>query len=270
MALWAPSIASAAPALEWAYHVANMARNLYALQHVRRSTRTRSRYRSWVSVAVVVLVLGLTTLACGGGGGSGSPTSPRPSVFGTVGASITYLAIQGYNSIGGSRSWPDEELVAWGGAGISVWADDIGKPGSQRWGVFRSLLESEPGTDQIWWHLLVVFRTGPPPTVLSARDKELVIAVGTEIRRLAGQSTPIYVSPFPDYAPSAKCGEISQTSIEVSKLMAEFAIQQGLAQPGPKLRPITGKNNGGQEDPCHQGPVGRQQHGQDLRNFFGG
>jgi hypothetical protein len=208
-------------------------------------------------------------LSCGGSGG-GSPTQPRPSVFGAVGASITRLAIQGYNEIGGTRAWDDEQLVEYGGAAIDVWAAQIGQPQSPLWGIFESMLAAEPGTDQVWWHVLVSFRPGPPPEALSAEDRQDVQDVAAEIRRLVGDQVPIYASPFPEYAESAGCGEISEASFAVSELMVEFAIQHGLAEPGPSLRPITAETNNGPSDPCHQGPAGRQQHGEDLQAFFGG
>lgn len=212
---------------------------------------------------VVALLAGVT---CGGEG----PAAPRPSVFGAVGASVTRLAIQGYNEIGGSRAWPDEPLAVYDGAGVELWAQQIGQSGSPLWNTFRNRLQADPGTDQIWWHLLPLLRGGPTPNTLSPADQQLVRRVGNEIRRLVGPSVPIYVSPFFDYEPSTNCTEIGQIQIAVSKLMAQYAIQQGLAEPGPELRPLTGSNNNAPGDPCHQGPVGRQQHGQDLRDFFGG
>ena len=219
----------------------------------------------------VAAVLALTLPACGGGGGGGgSPTQPRPSVFGAVGASITRLAIEGYNTIGGTRAWDDQELVEYGGAGIGVWAEQIGQPGSLVWGIFQSMLAAEPGTDQIWWHVLVKFRPGPPPDVLSPEDMQMVDDVAAEIRRLVGPGVPIFASPFPEYTESAGCGEISPASLAVSNLMVDYAIHQGLAQPGPELRPITSETNNGPGDPCHQGPLGKQQHGEDLQAFFGG
>ena len=231
-----------------------------------RLRATHGRWLNWAAVVVFVVVLP----ACGGGGGSNSPTAPRPSVFGAVGASLTRLAIEGYNSIGGTRGWDDTQLGEYGGAGVGIWAEEIGQPDSRVWTLFDSMLQAEPGTDQIWWHLLVRFRSEPPPEVLSDSDRQQVIDVGMEIRRLVGSGVPIYVSPFMDFEESAGCGEISPTSIIVSKLMAEFAIHQGLAEPGPELRPITGENNNGPGDPCHQGPLGREQHGEDLQAFFGG
>ena len=222
--------------------------------------------------SLAVAVLAVVTLSCGGGGGGGGgggPTQPPLSVFGAVGASLTQLAIEGYNSIGGTRGWPDEELGVYGGAGIARWAAEIGQPGSKLWRVFRSLLESQPGTDQIWWHI-VPFFNGPTPTVLSPADQDIVIRVGDEIRRLVGPSMPIYASPTPNYAPSSGCTEISKASVQLARLMVDFAVAQGLAEPGPRLRPITSETNNGPGNPCHQGAKGRQQHGQDLRNFFGG
>lgn len=225
----------------------------------------RSALHRLLPIASVASLLVAFT-ACSGS----NPAAPRPSVFGAVGASVTRLAIQGYNEIGGSRAWPDGPLVTYDGAGIELWAQQIGQPGSPLWNTFRNRLQADPGTDQIWWHVLPLFRGGPVPQSLSPADQQLVRSVGNEIRRIVGPSLPIYASPFFDYEPSTNCMEISQTQIAISRLMAEYAIQQGLAEPGPELRPLTGSNNAGPTNPCHQGPVGRKQHGQDLRDFFGG
>ncbi len=229
--------------------------------------RRAARDRRPVLVAAVVMLL--AGLACGGGSG-GKPTTPPRSVFGAVGGSLTRLAIAGYNSIGGSRGWPDGELAEYGGASISVWAREIGQPGARTWSIFQGLLEAESGTDQIWWHILVRKRSGPPPAALSPADQQMVLEVGEEIRRRVGPGMPIYASPIPLYAPAVECEPVSPTDERISQLMVDFAVARGLAERGPTLRPITNGNNNGPSDPCHQGPLGREQHGRELRAFFGG
>lgn len=236
---------------------------------------TPHRQSSWsvrgrvVCAGVTAALALLAGTACDGGGGGG-PTRPPASVFGAVGGSLTRLAIEGYNELGGSRGWPDEELVEYGGGVIDLWAAQIGQPG-RTWAIFESVLASEPGTDQIWWHILVHRRNGPPPAALSPADQQLVLEVAAEIERLA-PGVPLFASPIPDYAPelAAACPQITETDERISALMVDFAVSRGLAERGPTLAPMTSANNNGPGDPCHQGPLGRQQHGRDLRAFFGG
>lgn len=191
-------------------------------------------------------------------------------MFGAVGGSITRFAIEGYNRLGGTRAWNDARLEEYGGGDIAAWSSEIGLAGSIYWGIFQEELSSEPGTDEIWWNILVTNRNDPAPVFLTPADKDAVIAVANEIRRLAGQSIPIYVSDMPDYGPATGCTIAGSAGVELARLMAEFAVNQGLALPGPDLENITVATYNGPNDPCHQGIAGREQHGQTLRAFFGG
>lgn len=221
-------------------------------------------------LALGLAVLGLLAQTDCGGGSTSGPAPVRSSVFGAVGGSITRFAIQGYNDLGGTRAWDDSLLGEYGGGDISNWVNEIGSAGSPFWGTFEDVLATEPGTDQIWWNILVRFRNDPPPVVLTPGDRQAVIAVAEEIHRLAGQSIPIYVSAMPNFEPETGCTVTGTAGVELSRLMTEFAVDEGIAQPGPVLEDITVSNYNGPSDPCHQGPTGREQHGAALRAFFGG
>lgn len=221
--------------------------------------------------AAALAALGLVVgTACGSGGGASAPAPPRSSVFGAVGGSITRLAIEGYNELGGARAWDDARLAPYGGGDIEAWAGQIGFPSSPFWGTFRDALASEPGTDEIWWNILVRFRDDPPPVMLTTIDRQQVLLVAQEIRRLAGGAIPIYVSPMPDYGEGTGCTVAGTAGVRISELMVDFAVDEGIALRGPVLEDITVSTYNGPGDPCHQGPVGREQHGRTLRAFFGG
>ena len=192
------------------------------------------------------------------------------SVFGVVGSSLARWAIVGYNSIGGSRGWSNEAVAEYGGGGITAWLDDIGSPSSRYWSRFRAGLESEPGTDQIWWQIAVRQRNDPPPVALLPSDQQTVLRVAEEIRAIVGHGMVIFVSPMPEFDEATGCGVPGSAGAEISRLMADFAADQGVALRGPDMQRITTQNYNGPNDPCHQGPLGREQHGQVLRDFFGG
>jgi hypothetical protein len=228
--------------------------------------RTRRRPQRFAAAAPVLAAILLAGPACDGG--SSSPTSPPATAFGAVGGSLTHLAIRGYNEIGGTAGWPHGELVEYGGGVIDVWAAEIGGSGP-KWPIFTSVLAAEPATDRIWWQILVRRRPGSPPATLSAADQQLVREVAAEIGRLA-PGLPVFASPLPVFGPGVGCEPVGETDERISRLMVDYAVSQGLAQRGPTLAPITVQNYNGPQDPCHQGPVGRAEHGSELRAFFGG
>ncbi|MGH9464061.1 MAG: hypothetical protein ACRD0X_00320 [Thermoanaerobaculia bacterium] len=219
------------------------------------------------AVAFALLLLGTTS--CGGDSGS-SPTEPvLPSgIFGVVGGSVTRFAIQGYIEVGGTRSWSFDDISAYGGGHVALWAEQVGDPGSQYWAAFAAALARHPTTSQVWWHIMVRRRDDPPPVRLTPADIADLEAVAAEIRRRA-PGTSLYASPLPDFDPAVGCTAPGTAGVELSRLMVDHVVEAGLAQRGPQLAPIDLTTYNGPSDPCHQGAAGRIAHGQDLAAFFG-
>lgn len=182
------------------------------------------------------------------------PTQPDHFV-GYLGCSMTRNALQGYRHLGGTVLWG--EIGAYGGGGVSRWAD-VDNPNNRHWQEFSRLLEAHPQTRFFWIELC---------SQVDAAEQETYEALLQILEHVRSQVpfAIFFVSAQPAYTDGHICHLTGADGPAQMQVLVDQLVAERRAFPGPLMGPLSAEQT---SDGCHASREGAELMGQQLLDFF--
>ncbi|MGO9645059.1 MAG: hypothetical protein ACLPY5_09960 [Candidatus Bathyarchaeia archaeon] len=189
-----------------------------------------------------------------------SSTIPYPTgrTIGYVGCSNTEDAVAGYQMVTNSSESHFWYPYATGGGVLNYWANPNA---TYFWPLYETQVANY-GQPKIVWLQICEAQTTPLTPLM-------VNETIANIQALSPGVT-IYISPLNTYAPVGSCGITGANGVEDATTLANQAVAEGLALPGPILGPLNSQNTvgGGPDAGCHPNQAGEILEGNQLNAFF--
>lgn len=185
-------------------------------------------------------------------------SSDASRTIGYVGCSLTLAAVDGYESLGGDKFWPDTEAArSYPGGSVAAWYADLVNPSREgsRWRTFDELLGKYRATRSILWHLCPNDNNAEIPTYAQ------VVQVFSEIKKKTSAGIFVTADSVNDRSCPAEDGRCP-------KRLREFAdrmVRDGLVEKGPLLTPLRTEQVG---PDGHPNKEGQKIWGSVLLGFF--
>jgi len=172
---------------------------------------------------------------------------------GYVGCSNTADAVAGYYMVQNQGLfWRPYQT---GGGSLDRWAS----VGSQYWSLFDQQVQRNGQPAKVW---IEICELASHPLNYSVVQQVITIL------RSKTPTATFYISPLNSYSPSGICSLTGPNGVADAVRLADEAVTNGLALPGPILGPLTPQNT--QSDMCHPSTTGEQLLGSQLVSFFEG